>query len=146
MKDSFSGLPDKILSLHTRLILKHRQKEILCKGLFAELPRYKFQASIPTHLKRLSIQVLVFSNVFWIFMYAYIMLDCQDTTYLQDYIGNLRLLLILRYCLNQCNSSITLDKLDMPGTSLARRDRFQGLWYIFELHPKVNWVTVFIVQ
>ena len=64
MKDLFSGLPDKILSLHTRLILKHRQKEILCKGLFAELPHYKFQASIPTHLKRLSIQVLVFSNVF----------------------------------------------------------------------------------
>ena len=57
MKDLFSGLPDKILSLHTRLILKHRQKEILCMGLFAELPRCKFQASIPTHLKRLSIQV-----------------------------------------------------------------------------------------
>ena len=64
MKYLVSGLPDKILSLHTRLILKHRQKEILCKGLFAELPRCKFQASIPTHLKRFSIQVLVFSNVF----------------------------------------------------------------------------------
>ena len=59
-----SGLPDKTLSLHTRWILKHRQKEIRCKGLFAELPRYKFQASKPTHLNRLSIQVLVFSNVF----------------------------------------------------------------------------------
>ena len=64
MKDLFSGLPDKILSLHTRLILKHRLKEILCKGLFAELPRCKFQASKPTHLKRLSTQVLVSSNAF----------------------------------------------------------------------------------
>ena len=59
-----SGLPDKTLSLHTRWSLKHRQKGILCKGLFAELPRYKFQASKPTHLKRLPTQVLVFSNVF----------------------------------------------------------------------------------
>ena len=140
-----SGLPDKTLSLHTRWILKHQQKGILCKGLFAELPRYKFQASIPTHLKRFSIQVLVFSNVFFWILWMY-WLDCQDMIYLQDYISNLRLLLILRYCLNQCNSSTTLDKLDMPGTSLAHRDRFQGLWYIFELHPKVNWVTVFIVQ
>ena len=64
MKDLFNGLPDKILSLHIQLILKHPQKEILCKGLFAELPRYKFQASIPTHLKRLSTQVLVSSNAF----------------------------------------------------------------------------------
>ena len=60
-----SGLPDKTLSLHTRWILKHQQKEIRCKGLFAELPRYKFQASKPTHLKRLSTQVFVFSNVFF---------------------------------------------------------------------------------
>ena len=59
-----SGLPDKTLSLHTRWSLKHRQQGILCKGLFAELPRYKFQASKPTHLKRLPTQVLVFSNVF----------------------------------------------------------------------------------
>ena len=139
-----SGLPDKTLSLHTRWILKHQQKGILCMGLFAELPRYKFQASKPTHLKRLPTQVLVFSNVFLILWMYW--LDYQDTIYLQDYISNLRLLLILIYCLNQCNSSTTLDKLDMPGTSLARRDRFQGLWYIFELHPKVNWVTVFIVQ
>ena len=65
MKYLVSGLPDKILSLHIRLILKHRKKEILCKGLFAELPRCKFQASKPTHLKRLSIHVLVFSNVFF---------------------------------------------------------------------------------
>ena len=65
MKDLFSGLPDKILSLHTRLILKHRQKEILCKGLFAELPRCKFQASILIHLKILSTRVLVFSNAFF---------------------------------------------------------------------------------
>ena len=64
IKDLFSGLPDKILSLHTRWILKHQQKGILCMGLFAELPRYKFQASKPTHLKRLPTQVLVFSNVF----------------------------------------------------------------------------------
>ena len=54
IEDLLSGLPDKTLSLHTRWILKHRQKEFRCKGLFAELPRYKFQASIPTHLKRLS--------------------------------------------------------------------------------------------
>ena len=65
IEDLLSGLPDKTLSLHTRWILKHQQKGILCKGLFAELPRYKFQASKPTHLKRLSIQVLVFSNVFF---------------------------------------------------------------------------------
>ena len=53
-----SGLPDKTLSLHTRWSLKHRQKGILCKGLFAELPRYKFQASKPTHLNRLSKYVI----------------------------------------------------------------------------------------
>ena len=64
IEDLVSGLPDKTLSLHTRWILKHQQKGILCKGLFAELPRYKFQAGIPTHLNRLSTQVLVFSNVF----------------------------------------------------------------------------------